>query len=257
MTTDTRYTVGQLARIAGVSVRTLHHYDAIGLLCPPRDPSNGYRRYDHAALLRLQQILFLRELGLSLDAIRDVLDRPGFDLPAALEQHRQALRERQQRLARLLDTVERTLQHLKGEIEMSSQDLFAGFSEEQQAAYEEEAARRWDEQTVRESNRRWRSYSDEKKRAILDEGRAIYTDLIAAMPEGPAGPRVQDCVRRWHEHLRNFYDPALEGLLGLADLYNEDPQFNATFVKMHPDLAPFMREAVKVYVERLRGRREV
>jgi DNA-binding transcriptional MerR regulator len=251
MKSETSYTVRQLAEIAGVSVRTLHHYDAIGLLSPPRDPANGYRRYDQASLLRLQQILFLRELGMSLDEIRAVLDRPDFDLLHALEQHRRALRERQARLERLMQTVERTIQHLRGEREMSNEELFAGFSEEQQAAYEEEAAQRWGEENVRASNQRWREYSDEKKRAILEEGGAIYRELIDAMPEGPASPRVQELVRRWHENLRNFYEPTPEILLGLGDLYNEDPQFNATFVKMHPDLAPFMREAIKHYVESL------
>jgi len=252
MTTETRFTVRQLARLAGVSVRTLHHYDAIGLLSPPRDPSNGYRRYDHEALLRLQQILFLRELGLSLDEIGAVLDRPDFDLLHALEQHRQALRERQERLARLAQTVERTIQHLRGELEMSSEELFAGFTPEQEAAYEEEAAQRWDEATVRESNRQWRSYPDEKKRAILQEGQTIYRDLIAAMPQGPTSAAAQDGVRRWHENLRNFYEPSPEMLLGLGDLYNEDPAFNATFTKLHPDLASFMREAIQYYVASLK-----
>lgn len=252
MTTDTRYTVRQLARLAGVSVRTLHHYDAIGLLSPPRDPSNGYRRYDQASLLRLQQILFLRELGLSLDEIGAVLDRPDFDLLHALEQHRQALRERQDRLARLAQTVERTIQHLRGELEMSSEELFAGFTPEQEAAYEEEAAQRWGEEQVRESNRLWRSYSDEKKRAILQEGQAIYRGLIAAMPQGPTSAVAQDGVRRWHEYMKYFYEPSPEMLLGLGDLYNEDPAFNATFTKMHPDLASFMREAIRHYVAALR-----
>ncbi|NLE52995.1 MAG: MerR family transcriptional regulator [Chloroflexi bacterium] len=250
MTTETRYTVRQLAKIAGVSVRTLHHYDAIGLLRPPRDPSNGYRRYDHQAVLRLQQILFLRELGLSLDEIRAALDRPDFDLLRALEQHRKALRERQERLARLAQTVERTIQHLRGEIEMSGDELFVGFTPEQEAAYEEEAAERWGD-GVHESNRLWRSYSDEKKRAVLQEGQAIYRDLIAAMPEGPASAAAQDGIRRWHENMRNFYEPTPEVLLGLGNLYNDDPAFNATFVKMHPDLASFMREAIKHYVAAL------
>lgn len=251
MKTGTRYTVHQLAEIAGVSVRTLHHYDAIGLLRPPRDPSNGYRRYDHASLLRLQQILFLRELGLSLDEIGAALDRPDFDLLRALEQHRAALYERQRRLNVLMQTVERTIQHLRGEREMSNEELFTGFSEEQQAAYEEEAAQRWGEEKVRESNRRWREYSDEKKRAILEEGGAIYRDLIAAMPEGPTSAAAQEGIRRWYQHLRSFYEPTPEILLGLGDLYNDDPAFNATFVNMHPDLASFIREAIQHYVASL------
>lgn len=133
---------------------------------------------------------------------------------------------------------------------MSGDELFVGFTPEQEAAYEEEAAERWGD-GVHESNRLWRSYSDEKKRAVLQEGQAIYRDLIAAMPEGPASAAAQDGIRRWHENMRNFYEPTPEVLLGLGNLYNDDPAFNATFVKMHPDLASFMREAIKHYVAAL------
>jgi DNA-binding transcriptional MerR regulator len=251
MVTETRYTVKQLARIAGVSARTLHYYDEIGLLNPDRNPNNGYRLYPYEALLRLQQILFLRELGLSLDEILVVLDQPGFNLLNALEMHRKALLARQERLAALVQTVDRTINHLKGSIPMDDKQLFEGFSEEQQAEYAKEAERRWGSQNVKESQKRWASYSPEKKKAVLEEGKAIYLDLIASMPLGPSSPQAQACVARWHQNLRNFYEPTKEILLGLGDLYNDDPDFNATFVRMHPDLAPFVREAIKHYCQKL------
>jgi DNA-binding transcriptional MerR regulator/esterase/lipase len=185
MASEPHYTVKQLARVAGVSSRTLHYYDEIGLLQPGRDPHNGYRLYERPAVLRLQQILFLRELGLSLEEIQAALDRPDFDLLPALEQHRQALLARQERLSALIHTVERTILHLKGNVEMESEELFAGFSEEQQKKYEEEAHRRWGDHEVKESQKRWGSYSDEKKRQIMMEGRAVYLDLVKAMPAGP------------------------------------------------------------------------
>ena len=251
MVTEMRYTVKQLAKLAGVSARTLHYYDEIGLLSPDRNPDNGYRLYEHEALLRLQQILFLRELDLSLDEILVVLDQPGFDLLHALEKHRRALLARQERLAALVQTVDRTINHLKGSTIMDDKQLFEGFSEEQQAEYAKEAERRWGSQNVKELQKRWASYSPEKKKAVLEEGKAIYLDLIASMPLGPASPQSQACVARWHQNLRNFYEPTVEILLGLGDLYNDDPDFNATFVRMHPDLAPYMREAIQVYCKTL------
>jgi protein-tyrosine-phosphatase len=97
------------------------------------------------------------------------------------------------------------------------------------------------------SQGRWASYSEEKKRQIMEEGSAIYRDIIAAMPQGASSQAVQECIRRWHEHLRYFYEPDKETLLGLADLYNVDPEFNANFRKMHPNLADFMRQAIQIY----------
>ena len=122
------YTVKQLSRLAGVSVRTLHYYDEIGLLRPSRVGENGYRFYADLAVLRLQQILFYKELGLSLDEIGQVLEQPEFDVLRALEAHREALRQRLGRLRRLMETLDRTIAHLKGEKIMQTQDLFAGFS---------------------------------------------------------------------------------------------------------------------------------
>lgn len=251
MKAERRYTTKKLAVIAGVSARTLHYYDQIGLLRPQRDPGNGYRLYDQAALLRLQQILFLRELGFSLEAVKSVIDRPDFSLLAALEQHHLELQERRRQLDVLLETVDRTILNLKGKIEMEPKDYFAGFSEEKQKEYQEEARRRYGEKNVDESYRRWNAYSEEKKRAILEEGGQIYQDMVAAMPLGPASPQAQECVARWHQNLRNFYEPTTEILLGLGDLYNDDPDFNATFNKIHPDLAAFMRQAIQEYCKGL------
>jgi DNA-binding transcriptional MerR regulator len=249
MVTETLYTVKQLAEVAGVSARTLHYYDQIGLLKPERDPGNGYRIYARPAVLRLQQIVFLRELGFSLGDIQAILDRPGFDLLPALEVHRQALKERQDRLERLLQTIERTILQLRGGIEMEYKELFEGFSEEKQREYEEEIRQRYGEEKLNESRKRWGSYSEEKKRQIMEEGGENYQALVAAMPYGPDSPQAQAGIARWHEHLRYFYEPNTEVLLGLGDLYNEDPRFAAYFQRFHPDLAAFMREAIKVYCQ--------
>ncbi len=246
---ETRYTVKQLAALAGVSARTLHYYDEIGLLRPERSPANGYRIYQRSAVLRLQQILFLRELGLSLDEIRAVLDRPDLDLVRVLEEHRHALRGRQERLARLIDTVERTILHLKGTIEMDDKELFAVWSEEKQPEYEREIEQRYGDKELKESRRRWSSYTADDKQRIKEEGGAIYRDLAAAIPYGPASAQAQDGLARWHQHLRYFYEPTTEILLGLGDLYNEHPDFIETFRRIHPDLGEFLRSAIQVYCQ--------
>ena len=244
------FTVKQLSGLAGVTPRTLHHYDAIGLLKPSAVGENGYRYYADEALLRLQQILFYRELDLPLEQIKQIMGRRDFDLLAALESHRAELGKRIERLQRLVQTVDSTLEHLKGATQMSNRQLFAAFTEEQQAGYEKEIAGKYDPATVKASQRKWKSYSAADKQRIADEGNAAYESILAAMPKGPASPEAQAGVECWRRHLEYFWLPDDDQLVDLAEMYNDDPRFKTSFDKLDPRLAAFMREAVKVYVER-------
>ncbi len=235
--------------MAGVTPRTLRHYDDIGLLKPSRVGDNGYRYYGEESLLRLQQILFYKELGMPLEEIRRIMGRRDFDVLKALESHKESLSKQMERTKRLLVTVDNTINHLKGKKIMSSKKLFEGFSEEEQEKHALEAEQLYDPEIVRESNRKWKAYSAVKKESILAEGQAIYVDMAAAMPKGAGSREVQAIVERWRKHMDYFWTPNLEQLLGLANGYNDDPKFKANFDKIHPDLAEFMGQAVKVYVE--------
>jgi DNA-binding transcriptional MerR regulator len=246
------YTVKQLSDRAGVSVRTLHYYDEIGLLRPTRVGLNGYRYYGEAAVLRLQQILFYRELDFSLDDIAAVLDEPGFNVVQALETHRGALEQRLGRLARLVQTVDQTIAHLKSQRALAAKDLFAGFTEEQEAAREREAEARWGAE-ARESARRWKAYSPTRRQEIMAEAGAVYQDFVTRIGEAADSAAVQAIVARWHQNLRYFYEPTFEILRGLAEGYCEDPAFRTFFDRLDRRLAPFIREAVKVYCGRATG----
>ncbi len=245
------YTVKQLARLAGVTPRTLHYYDEIGLLRPSSVGENGYRYYDEAAALRLQQILFYRELALSLDEISDLLHRPDFDVAAALRGHRAALQSRVGRLSQLIQTVDKTILHLEGMIEMDTKDLFAGFDEATQAQYEQEAAEMYDPKIVSETSRRWKNYSAEDKARIMAEGGAIYRELAALIDRDPGDAAVQAALGRWHENLRAFYEPTPAILRGLGQGYAENPQFAAFFEAIHPHLPDFLRRAIAHYVDQM------
>jgi hypothetical protein len=135
---------------------------------------------------------------------------------------------------------------------MSHRLLFKGFSDEEQVKFIEEAACRWDSDTIRVSNAMWKQYPTEKKKRILDEGNALYEELIAAMQEAPSSLKVQAIIGRWRAHLQHFWSPTDEQLLGLADLYCEDPRFLANYEAMKAGLAAFMREAVQEYVKNRR-----
>ncbi len=243
------YTVKQLSDLAGVSIRTLHYYDEVGLLKPESVGANGYRYYGEASLLKLQQILFYRELGFELSQIRDILLRPDFNLGSALDSHRKSLQGRVERLNRLIATVDDTILHLKGKKDMSNRQLFAAFSEEEQEKFQKEAEHMYDPAVVKASNKKWKAYSAEAKKRIGEEGNRIYADLVEAMPKGAASPEVQEIIERWRKHMDYFWTPSLDQLVRLTDLYNTDARFKANFEKVHPKLAEFMGEAVRIYVK--------
>lgn len=247
------YTVKQLSGLAGVSVRTLHYYDEIGLLHPSKVGANGYRYYDEAALLRLQQILFYREIGLELAQIKDVLDSPDFDLLTALDSHRAVLTQKINRLQNLIATVDSTIRHVRGEREMSKKRLFEAFSEEKQKEYERMARLQYDPQLVNDSIKRWNGYTKDRQKEILAEAGHIYNDMVALMQAGlsPQSPKAQAAVERWRQNIRHFYEPTLEIMRGLAHAYNSDPAFMATFSSFHPDLAPYLEQAIVEFVDRL------
>ncbi len=244
------YTVKQLSDLAGVSIRTLHYYDEIGLLEPETYGENGYRYYGEEALLRLQQILFFRELDFSLAEIQSILDRPDFDLLRTLQVHRQTLQERALRLERLVQTVDKTILYLKGEAKMSKKEYYEGFSEEKQKEYEQYVRQRWGDEKVESSTRRWAALTDEEKKAYGARGDALHKALAASMSKGPQHPEVQALIQQYREHLSFFYDVTPEIFEGLGHGYNQHPDFIAFYEQYAPGMAKFMEEAITYYVEK-------
>jgi DNA-binding transcriptional MerR regulator len=249
------YTVKQLSGLAGISPRTLHYYDEIELLKPAAHGDNGYRFYGEEALLRLQQILFFKELDFSLDEIRAILAQPGFDVVYALGAHRQALLERVDRLNRLIQTIDKTILHLtlgsaqetvQDNKPMQKKEYFEGFREEKQKQYEAEIRQRYGEKAF-EGVTDWNSYTPEQKASIQAESQAIYHDLVDNMDKGYASPEVQQIIARWHQHLRYFYEPSTERLRGLGQMYTEHPEFVGTFRAVDPDLPEFLNQAIRYY----------
>lgn len=244
------YTVKQLADLAGVTNRTLHYYDEIGLLHPAAHGDNGYRYYDEGAVLRLQQILFYRELDFSLEQIKAILNRPDFDLLQALEGHKRALLERVERLNCLIDTVDKTILHFQGKIEMNKKDFYKGFDEEKQKQYEQQARQRWGDASVDESSKRWNSYTPKQKNDILAEGHEINMGIVDNMDKGHDSPEVQYWIDRWYKSINtHFYKCSLEIFEALGHGYTQDPEFNAFYEKIHPGLAAFMEKAMTHYCQ--------
>lgn len=247
MVNQERLSIKQVSSLAGVSVRTLHFYDQIGLLIPQRTRENNYRFYTQESLLKLQQILFYREMEFSLDQIAAILNQPDFDRVEALEEHRDALKGKAKRLNTLLETIDNTISNLKGQKDMTQTQYFKGFSDEQQAEYEKEAAQKWDPEMVHESNRKWKNLSQDEKDSLMRRGESIMLALRDAMPKGPASVEAQKAIADWKDQINFFYDCSDEMLLELGKMYIEDPRFKATYDRIDPKLAEFKFEVIKVY----------
>ncbi len=246
----TTYTIRQLARIAGVSVRTLHHYDHIGLLKPSSYGANGYRYYDEEAGTLLQQILFFRELDFSLEEIRRIMTAPGFRVRDALDSHRELLQKRADRISQLLRTVDKTIAKLEGEISMEIKEYYQGLSDAEIEDYREEARRRWGQDTVRESEARILKMGKDRMSEVQAEGGAIFQAVADLMPLGASSPEVQTQIAKWREWLEHFSAYSDEALLGLGRMYSEDARFVAFFERYAAGLPEFFTQAVEHYCAR-------
>ena len=248
------YQVSEVARIAGISVRTLHHYDAIGLLVPASRTAAGYRLYDHADLLRLQQILINREFGLPLEAIRRALDDPSFDIKEALLQQREQLLHRACTTAEIIRAIDKTLEVISRQetdevIDMK--EIFDGFDP---LKFEAEAKERWGHtDAYKESVNRGKSYTVEDWKMFREEQRAIYRDAADAMRAGNKSDNdaVMDIADRHRLSFdRWFYPCSFATHRGLADMYEADARFAEGIDKYGAELTPFLAEAIRANARR-------
>ncbi|MGR2752685.1 MerR family transcriptional regulator [Agromyces arachidis] len=247
------WSIQEVAKLAGTTSRTLRHYDDVGLLAPARIGANGYRYYDRAALVRLQRILLLRELGLGLPAIAEVLDGQR-DEARALASHLDWLRQEQDRLARQVASVERTIGALEEGEQIMAKDMFDGFDHTQ---YREEVEQRWGADAYARGDRWWRGLRDDERQAWKDRVAALGRDWIAAAQSGaaPDGPEGQALARRHVEWLTGVPGtPAAEAggdvkayVLGLGEMYVADERFAANYGGEAG--AVFVRDALRAFAE--------
>jgi DNA-binding transcriptional MerR regulator len=254
METTTTWSVSGLARLAGVSVRTLHHYDRIGLLSPGSRTSSGYRVYREKELLRLQQILLYREMELPLERIRELLDRADFDFRNELARHRRSIEEKAERLAVLLATIDKTIARLGGESSMlSDEELYEGFAKDEIKAIKAETVERWgDTAAYKESQKRVARMTKEEWARVKEEGQLLEEDCTAAFKAGtsPDSPEAGRLMARKAAWLRHFYEPSAEMFAGLGEMYVADERFTATYDKYAPGLAGWLKLAMAAYAAR-------
>jgi DNA-binding transcriptional MerR regulator len=247
------YQVKEVAELAGLTIRALHHYDSIGLLVPSARSGAGYRLYGDDDLLRLQQILIGRELGLSLEAIRRSLDDPGFDRRQALLAQRTELAARAERAADMVRAIDAALTAIEekhmGKVDMKK--IFDGFEPDQ---YAEETKQRWGHtDAYKISAQRTKSYTETDWRKMKDEQAAIYAEALAAREAGvhPNEPRAMDVAERHRLSIdRWFYPCGREMHCGLANLWEADRRYSDSIDKFGAGLTEYLAAAVRANAQR-------
>ena len=247
------YTVQKLGKLAGISTRTLRYYDEIGILKPARINSSGYRIYGQTEVDRLQQILFYRELGVSLDSIKDIVTAPTFDGALALKDHRDKLLEKRMQLDKLIANVDKTIALSEGRIVMSDQEKFEGFKQkmidENEKKYGKEIREKYGNDQVEKSNAKVKNMTQQQHEEITKLAEALAVTLASAFKTGdPAGELAQKAADL-HKQWLTFYwsEYSKEAHAGLAQMYVDDARFTAYYDKEQPGTAEFLRDAVHIY----------
>ncbi|MBP2583623.1 DNA-binding transcriptional MerR regulator [Streptomyces sp. PvR006] len=242
------WSIQEIAKKAGTTSRTLRHYGDRGLLEPSRIGANGYRYYDQAALVRLQRILLLRELGLSLPAIAEVLAGQR-DTSAALRTHLALLEQERERIGRQIASVRTTLHKTENGEELMADEVFDGFDH---TVYEQEVTERWGRDAYANGDRWWRSLTDAQKKAFMEEQAGIARDFAQALRDGLAAgsDAVQEIARRQVAWLSATTTPSKEYVIGLGRMYVDDPRFTANYDKHGEGTAVLVRDAMEIYAER-------
>lgn len=247
------YTIQKLARLSGITTRTLRYYDEINLLKPARVNSSGYRIYGQEQVDRLQQILFYRELDVGLDEIGRLLSSPDFTVKDALSSHRENLLAKRARLDALIANVEKTLAYAKGETDMADHEKFEGFKqklvEENEQKYGAEIREKYGEKAVNKSNHKLKNMTQEEYDRITALNEELMQTLLKAYQTGdPAGELAQKAADLHRQWLSFYWDSySKEAHAGVAQMYVDDPRFTAYYDRHQPGLAAFLRDAVLIY----------
>ena len=247
-------TIHEVSKLAGVSVRTLHHYDELGLVRAGR-AANGYRRYGPAEVDRLQQVLLYREAEMPLSDIKRLLDDPSFDARTALVGHLRELRARRGRLDGLIASVEKTLACMEGSATMEDEEKFEAFKQglvdENEQRYGKEVRERWGDDAADASNAKLMGMSVEQYHRTQKLEQGVKDALLAAMaagdPTGEDAHRAADLHRQWLCEFWKDGTYSKAAHLGLAEMYVADDRFKAYYEAVAPGAAEFLRDAIKAY----------
>ncbi|OSZ78499.1 hypothetical protein CAP35_09675 [Chitinophagaceae bacterium IBVUCB1] len=243
-----RFSVNQLAIISGVSVRTLHYYDNIGLLKPASRTDSGYRYYGREELLRLQQIRFYKELDMPLSQIQEILDDEYFDSLTALKGHKEELLLRIERLQTLIQTINNTITNLKNE-KMNYEEMYNGFTKEQVATWEAEVTERFGADKLLESKRNIKAMKKDKIEALKKEAEEINNALVLLIGKDVADEKVQALIQRHYNMIQEYYSCSVDLYRKIGEMYVDDERYKAHYNKYDIRLADFLYRGILMYCD--------
>jgi len=249
------YSINKLAKLSGITTRTLRYYDEIGLLTPNRTSSNGYRVYGQYEVNLLQQILFYREMDMPLDEIKRFVLSKDFDGKAALESHLSSLLGKKEKLSLLIANVEKTILYLKGEIVMNDKEKFEGFKQTQldknEQQYGEEICNLYGNEVVSKSNKKFKEMTQEQYADVERISLELNELLKIAFEQGdPSSENAQKMCGLHKKWICCFWENySKEAHIGLAQMYVADPRFTEYYNKIAIGCAEFLRDAIQIYCE--------
>lgn len=244
------YTVQQLARLAGVSVRTLHYYDEIGLLKPSSIAKNGYRSYEEKELIRLQQILFFRELEFPLDDIKRMLDAPNFNVVESLREQKKLMQLKHKRLANLIAAIDKTITTMNDDQKINDEELYDVFKDNDVKQYQDEVKERWgNTDAYKQSMAKVSKMTKAEMDKLKEDGKKFTQELADAMDKPVDSAEVQALIQKHYEGIQFFYECPLPMYRNLGQMYVDDPRFTAYYDKFRPGLAVFVRDAIAHYCD--------
>lgn len=248
-----RYTVNKLAKLSGVSPRTLRFYDEISLLKPAFYGDNHYRYYEEEQLLMLQQILFFRELGFPLSDIQRIIGSDDFDKIEALNTHKSILQSSLEKTATLIETIDKTISHIRGKLTMRDEEMYVGFDVEKQKEYENNLVKHQvisehEANILQEKTKEWKKEDWEEH---TRQGDALTNAFLDALRKGlpPRSPEVQAIVLSYHDMIKAFWTPSKRSFLELGQLYQNNPDFKKFYENYSPELMDYILNAIQIFAE--------
>ncbi|GAK08708.1 MerR family transcriptional regulator [Geomicrobium sp. JCM 19038] len=235
--------VKEVSKLTGVSVRTLHHYDHIGLLTPESATESGYRLYSQKDLMHLQEILFFRELGFPLKQIKSLMSDPSYSRSDALRMQKRLLTDRVTHIQGMIEMIDGTLEQREGDLDMTEERHFKGFKFSESDSYEAEARELYGDQAVDEGKAKIKG----NEQALQEEMNDIYRELAQTMEHNPTSKEAQVAIEQWYNYLNRMGSYSKEAFAGLGEMYISDERFQQNIDQFRPGLAEWMRDAMKVY----------
>ena len=242
--------IGEVSKITGITIKTLRHFDKIDLLRPSSRDESGYRRYSRQDLLKLQSVLFYRELKIPLNEIKQLLNQNEIQLIDHLKNHEKSLNSELERIQTLLKTLNKTIKHMENNTPITEEELYEGFSKEEIKAIKTEVQEKYDPKIVVESQNKVKSWTRDQLNSNKQVEASINFQLSELMHLPIDSPKVQEQIAKHFDWVNQFYTCTNEIYIGLSDLYVTDARFMSHYEEIKPGLAQFLSKAMKVYIEK-------